>query len=228
MTKPLHITPKLLLSIAVTLFTLLGIEIAFRVKAKIDDVRLYRAMQELKQPSVAVEGREVKLRHILRMSSNPRIIYELIPNLSVNFMRPLTTNSDEFRGPSYPTVKRGGTVRIVGLGDSGMFGWGVEDGEYYLAYLSDSLNTGSPEVSWEIINTAVPGYNTVMEVETLADKGLRYEPDLVILEFVGNDLDLPNFIRKNENYFSLKKSFLLEFVSLRLQGKGKGFEDILL
>ena len=32
----------------------------------------------------------------------------------------------------------------------------------------------------EVINTAVSGYNTAMEVETLIDKGLQFEPDLVV------------------------------------------------
>jgi len=65
------------------------------------------------------------------------------------------------------------------------------------------------------VNTAVPGYNTVMEVETLREKGLAYRPDLVILEFVGNDLDLPNFIRVPPRLWALDQSFFLQFVRTR-------------
>jgi hypothetical protein len=58
-----------------------------------------------------------------------------------------------------------------------------------------------------------PGYNTVMEIETLKAKGLQYNPDIVIIEYVGNDLDLPNFIVGKENYWTLKKSFLKQFIA---------------
>jgi lysophospholipase L1-like esterase len=73
-------------------------------------------------------------------------------------------------------------------------------------------------VAWEIVNTAVPGYNTVMEVATLEAKGLRFEPDLVILNFVGNDLGLPNFIEERPDVLSLRRSFLIDFVRARLGG----------
>ena len=41
------------------------------------------------------------------------------------------------------------------------------------------------------MNTGVPGYNTYMEVAALKQKWLFYEPALVVIDFVGNDLDLP-------------------------------------
>jgi hypothetical protein len=99
-----------------------------------------------------------------------------------------------------------------------MFGQGVGDDESYLALLSQSLNQSAPEgYHWEIINTAVPGYNTVMEVATFREKGLRYTPDLVIVGYIGNDLNLPNFLHREDHYFSLRRSFVAEFVLVRLR-----------
>jgi hypothetical protein len=110
-----------------------------------------------------------------------------------------------------------------------MFGWGVSNEECYLILLSQRLNQSAPDgYHWEIINTAVPGYNTVMEVETLKEKGLQYSPDLVIIEYVGNDLDLPNFIRSPANYFSLRQSFIGEYFVSQLRRQGRGFDDILI
>lgn len=63
---------------------------------------------------------------------------------------------------------------------------------------------------------AVPGYNTVAEVELLKEKGLKYKPDIVILGFLPNDLELAEFMRKKEDYFTLKKSFWAEWVKNRL------------
>jgi hypothetical protein len=55
-----------------------------------------------------------------------------------------------------------------------------------------------------------------MEVETLKEKGLRLQPDLVIIEFVGNDLFLPTFIRMKRDILSLTESFCWSFVEYRL------------
>jgi hypothetical protein len=99
-----------------------------------------------------------------------------------------------------------------------MVGWGVSEEDSYLARVVPLLEAASPGVAWEVVNTAVPGYNTVMEVETLAAKGLRFDPDLVILNFVGNDLGLPNFIEEEPDVLSLRRSFLADFVRARLAG----------
>ena len=103
-----------------------------------------------------------------------------MPNLSVVIPykllkknTPVTTNPDGFRGKSIPLHKSSQSIRIVGIGDSCMFGWGVKDEEVYLSILSEPPNSNHPEYSWEIINMAVIGYNTVMEVETLKEKGIE-------------------------------------------------------
>ena len=46
-------------------------------------------------------------------------------------------------------------------------------------------------------------------------KALEFKPDLVLLSVVGNDTELPNFIRKKHDYFTWKKSFLATFVGER-------------
>ncbi len=163
--------------------------------------------------SVPKAGEAVRLGRIIRPHENPRIIYELIPNISVIFReQPVSINLQGFRSAAHPPQKPERAIRIVGLGDSVMFGWGVKDHETYLARLSRILNDAYPDFSWEIVNTSVPGYNTAMEVETLKEKGLRFTPDIVLIEYVGNDFELPNFIRKKENYFSFQKSFFKQFI----------------
>ena len=193
------------------------LEAALRLEVHFADARTARQLQSI-GVAVPAPGTRVRLGNIIRISPNPRIIYELIPNLDVVFLQvPLVTNADGFRGPAVPAARGSRTVRILGLGDSVMFGWGVRDEDGYLARLAAALDRDLPEVSWEIVNTAVPGYNTVMEIETLRDKGLRYGPDLVILNFVGNDLGLPNFIVPEPDELTLHRSYLLDFVRSRLE-----------
>ena len=233
MNKGVKTTGKIFLSIGSIFLTLLLAEIGFRIAAYRKDQRTLEHFNTTRRPE---NGASVHWSNMIQLSQNPRVIFELIPNLSVMFLgEPVTINENGFRGPLFPEAKPPGTVRIVGLGDSVMFGWGVQEQEAYLEILSRKLNTEHPECTWEIINTAVPGYNTAMEVEVLEEKGLSYEPDLVIIGLIGNDLNLPNFIREQENYFSFAQSFLLKSLGgdmedLRMirapkNKKGRGFES---
>jgi len=205
-----------LLVLASTIVTVLCVEIAVRFKLYLSD----RATLDSIRDNVVrpAPGEEVKLGNMIVLSDNPNIMYEFQPDLFVRFIdQPVTINADGFRGERIAKEKPEGTVRIVGLGDSQMFGWGVKDDETYLAILSALLNEHVGACTWEIVNTAVPGYNTVMELETLKVKGLAYEPDFVVVGFIPNDLNLPQFTRRQENYLNLRKSFLYAYLSENLQ-----------
>jgi lysophospholipase L1-like esterase len=214
--KPQRILVPLALVAVSTLVGLVLVETGFRVRAALvspDDIET----TPLGEPP---PGGRARLGNIVRLSTDPRIVYELLPDLDVTFLgAALRTSSFGFRGPTVPPERTRPAVRIVGLGDSVMFGWGVREEDTYLVRLAQILAAEHPEVAWEVVNTAVPGYNTVMEVETLEAKGLRFEPDLVMLNFVGNDLGLPNFIEERPDAFDLRRSFLLDFVRARLHGQ---------
>jgi hypothetical protein len=79
----------------------------------------------------------------------------------------------------YPEARRPGSVRILGIGDSGMYGWACEQDENYLAILETNLNRRGDGVFYEVLNTGVPGYNTQQEVQALKEKWARYKPDIV-------------------------------------------------
>ncbi|MBN2371019.1 MAG: SGNH/GDSL hydrolase family protein [Vicinamibacteria bacterium] len=203
------------LATSATLAVLFALEIGFRARAYLADLRILNE-SVAKRPRLS-PGDEADLVDIIRLSPNDRIIYELIPGIETTFMSaPLTINRHGFRGRDVPENAPPGVLRIVGLGDSIMFGWGVRDEDGYLSVLSRRLAERNPGVRSEIVNTAVPGYNTVMEIETLKTKGLRFNPDLVVLGFCGNDVNLPYFIRDREEYLSFRKSFLGLFVRERL------------
>ncbi len=204
-----------IISVLSTILLLAIIEATFRVKVYFDDKNNINAIVET--PRTVPRGKNYSLADIIKLSRNRKIIYELSPNIYGYFNNvPIITNMEGFKDKDYPDNKDKKTVRIVGIGDSIMFGWGLQYGKDYLSLLESKLNDSYPEKKWEIINTAVPGYNTVMEVETLKEKGMKYNPDIVIMGFVKNDYDLPNFIRDERNYLSLEKSFLYEFLYKRL------------
>ena len=203
------------LALVSTLLGLVALEVAMRVRARL----AAPAGLGTAHLGAVPPGGRARLGSIVRLSADPRIIYELMPGLDVTFLgAPLRTNADGFRGPLVAATRTRPAVRIVGLGDSVMFGWGVSQDDTYLARLVPLLEAASPGVAWEVVNTAVPGYNTVMEVATLEAKGLRFDPDLVVLNFVGNDLGLPNFVEERPDVLTLRRSFLVDFVRARLGG----------
>jgi hypothetical protein len=200
---------RLALAVVGTLLALLVLEGALRAKAWIEDEdRLGAALARPERPTG--RGEHVTLRQLVRLSPNPRIIYELRPALDVVFLgERVVTTAEGIRAPAPALDKPAGSVRVVGIGDSVMFGWGVPYEQSYLPALEARLRAAAPERGWEIVNLAVPGYNTVMEVETLRVKGRRFKPDVVVVGYVWNDLDLPYFLRDRVDYLSPGESFLM-------------------
>lgn len=147
---------------------------------------------------------------IIERSPWDSVVYELRPNLDTVFGgRTLRTNRAGLREDrDYSTARTPGTVRIIGLGDSGMFGWNVEQGQDYLAVLEELLNTRANVAPVEVLNLAVPGYNTRLELETLRHKGLAYSPDIVVVGWCENDGQLPFFLLEHEDFTRKDVSFL--------------------
>jgi len=197
-----------------TLAGLLLGEIGARVHAYLEDRGLLTAELELRS---AASGGRTTLGGMIQRATDPRLIYELRPRLDVYYEGARVTTSEQgFRIGAKPQARQPRSFRIVGLGDSYMFGLGVADEQTYLARLAERLRTALPLTSVEVMNLAVPGYNGAMEVQALKTKGMAYRPDLVIIEFVGNDLDLPNFIRESRDVWTLREWFLFSFVVERL------------
>ncbi len=162
-------------------------------------------------PESLQPGAEATLPQIVRAAKNPSLIYELRPHLEVTYKGVrVQTNADGFRGPLRSREKLVNGYRIVGLGDSVLFGWGVPFESCGLSVLEHKLQAALPDRTVEAVDTGVPGYNTAMEEHVLRDKGLAFAPDLVLVDFVGNDFDLPDFLWEQPDYWTLRRSFLLD------------------
>lgn len=192
---------------------LLLAEITVRVWRAATEARTVGLSQQRTEAAQPRAGEPYRLGHLIRAAKNHDIVFELLPGLDVEFLgKRLVTNRDGFRGPPREHAKPANGYRIVGLGDSVLFGWGVDYEEAGLPKLEALVQRALPGKVVEAIDTGVPGYNTAMEFEVLREKGLAFAPDLVIVDFVGNDLDLPNYLWSAPNYWSLDRSFLYDMV----------------
>ncbi len=91
----------------------------------------------------------------------------------------ITTNEDGFRDDPIQ-IKQG--PRIVLLGDSFTFGYGVDRPFIFADLLERQLGT-------EILNTASGGFDLIHQVQWLKHYGKKYSPDLIIyMLYLGNDL----------------------------------------
>lgn len=99
-----------------------------------------------------------------------------------------TTNADGYRGPLRSVQKPPDTYRILILGDSTAYGWGVRDEHVMSALLEKELEGKIPGKKIEGMVFAAPGYNTDDERDILRAKGLQYQPDMVIVWYAVNDV----------------------------------------
>lgn len=167
------------------------------------------------------------LRGMATPSLDPDVVYELKPNHDWTYLHvPVHTNSLGFRGPEWATRKDEGTLRIVGIGDSIMWGWGVPIESTYLSDLERRLRSRGLPI--QCLNLAVPGYNTEQEVAQFRRQGLALSPDLVIVGYALNDTEGPIFGRSPPWYDGFR---LFRLVRTRLEQLGalhdlQGFERV--
>ena len=109
-------------------------------------------------------------------------------------------NSLGFRGPEFPLTKETGTLRILCLGDSYVFGSYVNEGETFPSVLEARLRRKAPHRPIEVINGGVSGYTIPDEAALAEEKGFALEPDSILLSFVLNDLtEMTRRVSSREN-----------------------------
>ena len=113
---------------------------------------------------------------------------------------PVRINSLGFRGAELREDKEPGTFRIACLGDSFTFGHGVTEEATYARQLEETLNATAGEPRFETQNYGIGGYNTDQELIVLRTKALRFQPDLVILQWVLDDFESTRVVVPSSRY----------------------------
>jgi len=127
---------------------------------------------------------------------------------------PVSINSHGLRDREYTEAKPPGTYRIVMLGDSTCFGWGVPLDQTAAKILERELNAASlpPYRHFEVLNAGVGNYDTVQEVAHYENYDRLFHPDLVILEYFINDAEL---VPSERRAWLLGRSYLVAFTISR-------------
>ncbi|MEK6760731.1 MAG: SGNH/GDSL hydrolase family protein [Nanoarchaeota archaeon] len=115
--------------------------------------------------------------------------WKLIPNYTGCRYQPDTNkiiskihNSNGLRMSKEISYEKGNKKRVLLLGDSFVYGFGLNDSETIAVKLQEDLGE-----NYEVINMGVDGYGTGQEILQFYEEGLKYDPDIVLLFFYPND-----------------------------------------
>ncbi len=152
-------------------------------------LRFFRPVKHRQPPPPLPEDEWYELLH--RKSAIPGLAYELAPGMKKFWYRTeISVNSYGMRDTE--PLEGDDVRRIIALGDSFTFGFGVAGEETYPNVLESLLNQS--EVMgphrYDVLNMGVSGYSTKEEALVLKHRGMQWEPDLVIIGYFLNDPEL--------------------------------------
>ena len=117
--------------------------------------------------------------------SDPSLRLQAFPHKETGASFRVSTDANGLRAPLHAEQKPEGVFRVMTLGCSTTFGWGVDDEQSYPARLEAILKEQGHPV--EVINGGQPGYTSFQGL-WLWDRSLRrYQPDLVIFGYIVQD-----------------------------------------
>ncbi|MGA3201351.1 MAG: GDSL-type esterase/lipase family protein [Bryobacteraceae bacterium] len=103
---------------------------------------------------------------------------------------PIRINNLGFRGPDTTLVKPPGVFRIIGVGDSITFGYGVRYDNTFLHVLEANLNAQEkPGRHYEVINAGVAATGLEYYTHFIENTAPSLEPDLIVVCMALNDID---------------------------------------
>ena len=125
----------------------------------------------------------------LLFRANPDIGFLHVPNQAGYLDDGLATiNSLGLRGdlPVMPKPER--SIRVLAIGDSLTFGWGVGDAETYPVLLERRLREQFPDRHPEVINAGVSAFDLEKDARLLRYFSRSIQPDIVLVGLFWNDL----------------------------------------
>ena len=136
---------------------------------------------------------------------DPVVYWKLKPNQDCYTKidrKPVHINSHGTRGIEFQTVKPPNTIRLLCLGDSRTFGWGLNQSETYSGVLEHLLQQHGGNVKKiETINAGVNAWSYAQMRAYFRDTAFRYEPDFVVLGGANlwtqfSERNNPEFVKK--------------------------------
>lgn len=128
----------------------------------------------------------------LLLKGNPYLIFEYAPGVKVENGIELRINSLGLRGKEIEIPKPVNRRRLMTIGDSAVFGFGVDEEFVFSTIAAENLGE-----KFEAINGAIPGYSTYQSINLLRLRTLKTKPDLLVIGSLWSDNNFGSFVDKN-------------------------------
>ena len=133
----------------------------------------------------------------------------------------VSTNSNGFRGAEL--VKNSSNKKIIFVGDSFTFGYGVDNDQTYPYHISKPLE----KLGYDVINAGVSGWGGAEQLKFISSKAKKYSPSVIVHGFYLNDISdaYNNSIGKKdyvESYYKKKKiveNYIEDYGSIIMKAK---------
>ncbi len=172
-------------------------------KVIIYDMEMHKYALELKRPS-SIKG----------------ISHEHIPHAKAKLMGvDVSINNLGYRGRDFDlkTSKENNEFRILVLGSSITFGWGVPYEQIFTTLVEKRLNDNNVTINGRpirILNAGIGNFNTLYESILLEHEYSKFEPDLVVTHFFLRDAEL---LKSDSQNWMVKNSYLAALCYVRFQ-----------
>jgi len=137
----------------------------------------------------------------IMMRGSPFLLWELAPGERDGPGGRVSINRDGFRDGN-----RGSKTgqRVLALGDSSVYGFGVGDSDVFTAQLEQTFSSASAQ----FVNGGVPGYSSTQALNLLWGRGLALEPDLLLVMTLWSDNNFDTFVDADQiaNYAAWRRS----------------------
>lgn len=138
----------------------------------------------------------------VRFQPSASLGFRLVPNQTgFTADQPYSTNAMGLRGPERTLDKPHGVRRVLILGDSIAFGYGVRYEDSVAQKLEGLLNQRRSTERFEVIDSGVQSFNTTQEVTYFREQGIALNPDVVVLAVCWNDVSDKTEVVVNDQGF---------------------------
>ncbi len=193
--RRLHATRRVLAILAGLSVGLVGAVLALLLERRPEDPRalVKLAMKDPEIRRAAIERLVKEGSEVWDVFPDPEVGRVMQPNLIDRRFQGTLVSSNEFglRETSFAPAKPAGVTRVVLLGDSYVFGYGVQPEERFGAFLERYLEekSGAQAESIECLHVAIGSWNIRAECAYLRRQIAALRPDLVVHLVIENDLD---------------------------------------
>lgn len=127
---------------------------------------------------------------------HPRLLWSMSPGTHRMAGVEVRINSLGLRGPEVEVPRPPQEKRILVLGDSSIFGFGVTEAANFSSQLQQVLNAQPGRDRVTVINGGMVGYSSLQSIELLRMTGETLQPNLLIIASLWSDNNFDGFTDK--------------------------------